>query len=325
MAVGANTPFLRADFPSALTQPELIGPIFQRVKQTSITQQLMRQVPVGLNGINIPVMNGTVNAGWVAEGAQKPVTSSGVTLATMAVKKIAAILVVSEEVMKLNPLGFVEEMQAEVAEAFARAFDSAVFYGGGGVFPTYINQTTKEVVVPTKTAAQGGVYADLNSGLALLVNDGKYLTGSAFDATFEPILNGSVDANGRPLFVDSQLAVGGFSANGQDNSPGGPSGLRAGNLLGRPSYIGKGVTNSTGSVYGFEGDWSKSIYGVAQQITFRASRDTAVALDPANPTVLTSTFQNNLVAILAEAYMGVLVEDPQSFVRIAKTANASGS
>src|SRR5690606_31142001 len=130
-------------------------------------------------------------AGWVSEGGKKPATAGGMALKTITPKKLAAIAVVSAEVVRANPGSYMEVLRADIAEAFALAFDAAALHGTNTPFgaTNHIDATTKSVELPTATAANGGVYADVNSGLSLLVNDGKRLNGFAFDSVTEPTFN----------------------------------------------------------------------------------------------------------------------------------------
>lgn len=278
--------------------PERAQAYFEDARKQSVVQQLVRQVPLGANGQEIPVTTSKPTAGWVAEGGQKPTTAGGKTLKTITPKKIAAISVVSAEVVRANPANYIEDLRADIAEAFAVAFDAAALHGTSSPFGTGNNiaATTKSVALGTAAATAGGLFADVNSGLSLLVNDGKRMTGSVWDSVAEPLFNGSVDANGRPLFIDSPTT---------DNS----ATIRDGRLLGRPSFIGDGVGSST--LVGFAGDWSKAVWGVVGGISYDVSTEATVTLDGE----LVSLWEHNLVAIRAEAEYGWLVHDTASFVK----------
>src|SRR5687767_1067266 len=63
-------------------------------------------------------------------------------------------------------------------------------------------ETSKSVEIGTTTQANGGIHGDLVAAMSLLVNDSKKLTGFALDDTFEPILWGATDLNGRPLYTE---------------------------------------------------------------------------------------------------------------------------
>ena len=271
------------------------GPIFEQAMRTSVVQQLGRQVPLGINGQEIPVVSSKPVAGWVAEAGQKPATQGTMALKTMTPKKLAAIAVVSAEVVRANPGNYVNLLRPQLAEAFAIAFDAAALHGTATPFTTYIAQTTKTVEIGTAAAAAGSVYADLNSGLSALVTDGKRLTGFAFDVTAEPLFNAAVDTTGRPLFVDSPTT---------DTA----ATVQAGRVLGRPAFIGEGV--AAGTTIGFGGDWTQVAWGVVGGITYDVSTEATVTING----VPVSLWEHNLLAVRAEAEYGFLVNDTAAFV-----------
>lgn len=294
MAVTAATK--TSDFSGFLNRDESAA-IFERAARSSVVQSLVPQTQLGINGQSIPVVTGKLSAGWVAEGAQKPASKGTIGLKTMDPKKLAVIAVVSAEVVRANPGNYMSLIRNQVGDAFAEAFDAAALHGTNTPFGTYIAQTTKSVEVGTTTQANGGVFGDINAGLSLLVNDGKRLSGFALDDRFEPLLNGAVDTSGRPIFIDSPVV---------DNA--GP--IRQGRLLGRSAYVGEGVYNATGSVLGFGGDWSQAAWGAVGGISYKVSTEATVTINGS----LVSLFENNLVAVLAEAEYGFLVNDTAAFV-----------
>lgn len=298
MAITAATS--TADF-SGFLKPDVAQAYFDQARKSSVVQSLARQVPLGINGQEVPVVTSKATAGWVAEGGKKPASKGALGLKTMTPKKIAAIAVVSAEVVRANPGNYVNLLRDDIAEAFAVAFDAAALHGTNSPFGAGNNiaATTKAVELGTATAANGGVYADINAGLSLLVNDGKKLTGFAFDTVTEPVFNAAVDLNGRPLFIESTYEEGS---------------LRNGRLLGRAAYLGDGVKG--GTTVGFGGDWSQAIWGVVGGITYDVSTQTAVTINGE----LVSLWENNLVAIRAEAEYGWLVNDPQAFVEYTNAA-----
>lgn len=295
MAVTAAT--TTSDFAGFL-KPEQAQAYFLQARRNSVVQSLARQVPLGINGQEIPVITSKATAGWVAEGGQKPASKGSMGLKTITPKKIAAIAVVSAEVVRANPGNYVELFKQDIAEAMAIAFDAAALYGTATPFgaSNYIAATTKSVEIGTTTQAAGGVYGDIVAGLKLLVDDGKKLNGFAFDSTAEPTFLGAVDLNGRPLFVDSPF---------EDSI------LTAGKLLGRSAFLGDGVGDDATDVLGFGGDWSQVVWGSVGGISYDVSTQATVTINGA----LTSLWENNLVAIRAEAEFGLLVNDNQSFVK----------
>lgn len=281
-------------------KPDEAQKYFDEARRGSVAMQLARQVPLGYKGAEIPVTTSKPSASWVSEGGRKPSTSGGLGLKTITPRKLAAISVVSAEVVRANPGGYINDLRANIAESFAITFDLAALHGidtpfGAGNF---IAATGKSVELGAAAAAAGGVFADLNAGLSLLVNDTpkRRLTGFAFDSITEPIFNDSVDTNGRPLFVDSPTT-----------ETAGP--VRSGRVLGRPAFVGDGVADE--DVVGFGGDWSQAVWGAVGGISYDVSTQATVTLDGE----LVSLWEHNLVAIRAEAEYGWLVNDSAAFVK----------
>lgn len=300
MAITAATK--TSDFAGFL-KPEQAEAYFNQARRNSVVQSLARKVPLGINGQEIPVVTSKATAGWVAEGGKKPASKGAIGLKTIAPKKIAAIAVVSSEVVRANPGNYVELFKQDIAEAMALAFDAAALYGTNTPFGAgnYIAATTKSVELGTTTAANGGVYGDVVAGLKLLVDDKKKLNGFAFDSVAEPTFLGAVDLNGRPLFVDSPF---------EDSI------LTAGKLLGRSAFMGDGVGDTATDVLGFGGDWSQVVWGAVGGISYDVSTQASVTINGE----LTSLWENNLVAIRAEAEYGLLVNDNQAFVKYVDAA-----
>lgn len=305
MAITAATK--TTDF-SGFLQPEMAAPIFDEAAKMSVVQSLVRQVPLGANGVAIPVVTGKPTAGWVAEGGQKPASKGSMGLQTITPQKLAAIAVVSAEVVRANPGNYVSLLRPQLAEAFALAFDLAALHdmgpdgtAGAGPFPTFVDQTTKAVELGTGTT----MHNDFVAALSLLVTGGKKLTGWALDDLVEPLILDETDANNRPLYIDSPLADTTAAA------------ARPGRLIGRSSYMSDGVATPNGtSVVGYGGDWSQAAWGVVGGINFDVSTEATVTVNGA----LTSLWENNLVAIRAEAEYGFLVNDTAAFVKLTNAA-----
>lgn len=308
MAITAAT--VRSDFSGFLNR-EQAGPIFERAAQMSIAQRLATQVPLGAEGKAIPVVTGRLEAAWVSEGGKKPASAGTMTLKTMDPKKIAVIAVVSAEVVRANPGSYMNLIREQVAESFAVGFDRAAFHdagpggsAGAGPFSTYLDQTTKVIEIGSTTPANGGIHKDFVNGMELLTDADKDLNGFALDNRIEPKILGAVDSSGRPIYLnlpteDTARAV-----------------ARPGNLLGRESYLGRGaVYDSTNKILAYGGDWSQAAWGVVGGISYDVSTEATVTIDGN----LVSLFENNLVAVRAEAEYGWLVNDVDAFVKYTNT------
>lgn len=300
MAITAATK--TSDFSGFLTR-EQSEAIFTKAAQQSVVQQLSRRVPLGITGQAIPVVTGKISAGWVAEGAQKPASQGSIALKTMDPKKLAAIAVVSAEVVRANPGGYMDLLRPQIAEAFAVAFDAAALHGTNSPFSTNLDTGSSTQEFTGTTPAFTAVYDDLNAGLATLVNADKDPNGWAFDRRMEPVLNGAKDTAGLPIFNERMLT-----------EKAGP--LRQGRILGYDAFFGKGVYAATPKIFGYLGDWTQTAWGAVGGISYKVSTEATVTING----TLVSLFENNLVAILAEAEYGWLVNDPASFVKFTNAA-----
>lgn len=290
------------DFSGFLT-PEQAEPYFLAARQQSVVQQLARQVPLGIAGANVPVVTSKVQAGWVQEGGQKPASSGGLGLKNITPKKIAAIAVVSAEVVRADPGGYMELIRGDIAEAFAVAFDSAALHGTSTPFATNIDTGSSTQEFTGTAPAFTAVYDDINAGFSTLINAGKKVNGFAWDSRMEPVFNGVKDTAGRPLYLDSPYS--------EQSGP-----FRTGQMFGRRAFVGDGIYAATPKIYGYAGDWTQAIWGSVGGITYDVSTETAVTINGA----LVSLWENNLVAIRAEAEYGFLVNDPASFVKYTNAA-----
>lgn len=299
---------------SGFLNPELSQDYFAQVEKTSIIQQLCKKIPLGPSGVRIPHWTGNVTANWVAEGGQKPVTKGAFSKQDIVPFKIATIFAASSEVVRANPLGYLNTMRTKVAEAIALAFDNAVINGTNTPFGAYIAQTSKSVSLADPLGASNGVaqgsqaYTALNNGLSLLLGDSKKWNGTLFDDVAEPILNNATDAQMRPLFIDATY---------QDiNAP-----FRAGRVLGRPTYLSDHVKAST--TVGYMGDFDQVIWGQIGGLTYDVSDQATLDLSAAQDgSGIVSLWQNNLVAVRVEAEYAALVNDAQAFVKLTNVVTA---
>lgn len=276
-------------------KPALAEDYFKEAARSSVVQSLTRRIPLGINGQEIPYVTSKPSASWVSEAGQKPTTSGGIALDTIKPHKIAAITVVSAEVVRANPGNYVAMFREQIAEAFALAFDAAALHGTSSPFgvDNNLDATSKQANIAD------GAYDGFVGGLGQLVNDQKKLTGFALDRTVEPILLGEKDGSGRPLFVDAVY----------ENTA-----LEGGRLLGRQGLYADGVAED--DTVGYAGDFSKAVWGAVGGISYDVSTQATVTLDGD----LVSLWEHNLVAIRAEAEYGFHVADPEAFVKLTKAA-----
>src|SRR5699024_1433881 len=87
-----------------------------------------------------------------------------------------------------------------------------------------------------------------------------------------------------------------------------------GRLIGRPAYLSDHIAvDATGSkqgIAGYGGDWSQLVWGTVGGLSYDVSTQTSVTRGGS----LVSLWENNLVAVRAEAEFGVMINDADSFV-----------
>lgn len=292
--------------------PTEAEPIFKEATKTSVAMQLVQQIPLGPEGKAFPVFTGAPTAEWVEEAGKKPLVTGSVAKKYMKSAKIAAIFVVSAEVARANPVQFMQEMRRKLSESFAVAFDNAFFHGLGSgsstsPFAQNLDQTTKTVELGTHGPTEGGVYRDFVAVLESLVNDKYPLRSWALDSMVEPHLLTSLDANGRPFFVESPYT-------------GTAPAVRTGTLLGRPAAMTDGIRGET-DVLGYAGDFRRAAWGVVGGISYDVSTQTSVSAGEDGS--LISLWEHNLMAVRAEAEYGFLIDEIDAFAKIMAPADDS--
>ena len=293
-----------ADF-NGFIKPELAGPIFDEAAKGSAAMSLIRKVPLGASGQAFPVVTSRPTANWTAEGTKKHTTEAGLGLVKMKPEKLTAIAVASQEVIRANPGDYSETLKSLLAEAFARAFDLAVFHNKGGdgtgtsPFETTLAATTKTLTLGNVAGAN--TYDDIVKAMALNLQGTpkKKVTGFAFDTGFEIDLLNTKDTTGKPLFAEAAYT-------------GAVPALRAGSVLGRATYMHENVGD--GKTVGFAGDWTKAAWGTVGGIAMDISTEATVTINGE----LVSLYENNLVAVRAEAEYGLTIADKDAFVKIAR-------
>jgi HK97 family phage major capsid protein len=318
MAVTA--PLKLSDVNGSLLPREITGPIFEKSVEQSAVMALARRAPLAIDATTaVPIPMDVPTADWVGQAAKKPLSTSSVGVKQMTAKKLAVLIPVAEEVVMTNAGGLWTQLQTDLPTAFARAFDHAAIHGktmknATGPFSDYLAMTSHSVALGTATQGNGGVWADLVTGMSEVVDDDWDYTGTIADYRLKPTLLLATDTTGRPILVDTQTP-------GTDMAS-------AGSLIGQPlaysrSVSGKQRRQSASSDTGLRaigGDWSQAAFGVGMDITVRISKEATYVDEEGG---VHSAFQENLVLLLAEAYYGYVQGDPDAFVKYTGTPSGS--
>jgi HK97 family phage major capsid protein len=273
--------------------------------EDSVVGRLTNSRPMPLGTTVVPIYEGGIEAGPVAEGGRKPVSRPNLSSKTLMPQKFAAIVIASEELAETDPLGVWNLVEQDIQNSISRAIDLAILHGRSALTGdvqagwSYVNQTTTRQDVPE--GASGTELGDsiIAGATALGSGDVPYqLTGFAADPRFKFMLYGARDAFDRPVFQQAVDLTAGID-----------------NLFGVPAAYGPAVPGRIGAsddtgVRLFGGDWNQLVWGFAKTLTLKRSTE-AVIPDGDDMHFL---FAENKVALLVEAIIAWLVLDPNAFV-----------
>jgi len=285
-------------------------------RKFSVVQQLGRQVsfgPAGGRWLDVDDVQG----GFVgAEGGRKPIWNPTTQKGNMAVREWAVVIPLPKRLVRFNPQGAIERIRARIPEAYARAFDDLAFTGAGVGGQSNLNTAvTQTVSLGANTVAEGGLWADFNDGLEVLLKatgGPRKLTGSVLDSILEPVINRHVDLNGQPVWTGVPV--------GPDTA----EAIQVGRLINRPARLADSIATGTGStkVVGYMGDWNRLLWGQIGGMEFFVSQEGTYVDDDGTTH---SAVQENLILFRAEALLGIQVADEDAFVKVLAGTTSAAS
>ncbi|MDN4162946.1 phage major capsid protein [Nocardioides abyssi] len=255
----------------------------------SAVMSLATQMVLPGNGVAVPLITGDATASFVAEGAKKPTSDSTVDNKVITPYKIAVIQRFTDE-FRRDANALYEALAARLPNALAREFDRAVFHGPvpGSGFDTLAG-------VQALGLDGTDAYADLVAIDGAVAGANGVLNGWALAPRAKTLLNGAVDGNGRPLFLNS------IADNGVANILGGRVAIT-------PAVYRADGAGDDGEVLGFAGDWTQAFYGTVEGV--KVSMSDQAVVDGI------SLWEHNMFAIRAEVEVGFAVRDEDKFVKI---------
>lgn len=279
----------RGSADGVLLPPAVSAEIWQDTQEQSVVMRLGRQIPMPGSGVAVPIITGDPEADWVGETEEKPVSTGTLGVKQLTPYKLAVIEPFSNEFRRDLPALYAA-MIARLPGVIAKKLDQTALFGPapGSNFDTLADAPTQELGAgadawPSLVAAIGAVAAA----------DGA-LTGWALSPAGEVSVLGTVDNTGRPLFVGSTTAEGGF-----------------GSLVMRPVVISKHVASEEGTI-GFAGEWATAIWGMVSGITMTTSDQ--ATLTTSDGTI--NLWQRNMTAVRIEVEFAFGVRDPNRFVQL---------
>lgn len=305
----------------ALVRPEYAEVIQQAIARLNPAMNLVNVVRRNMrsNQVTWPIYLGRATAGFVGEGADKPITGAEFSTHNLYVKKMATNVVYTEEILEdavENPEALVND---DVESAFANLTDQHIVgtHPGGANTQAYLDtsfdgvntganqlclgNTTQTVELGT---GQDAYAVALSSAIATIEGNGGMPNGILGALDLKGHLRDARDTQGRPLYTE------GF----QNSSPG-VYGLNAAfttSLDGFPAGV-QGGAGSKAKILGIVGDFRFAKAVVRKQLVVRRTTEGQVGTHNA--------FEENKVIVQWDFRMGFSVYDlNRMFVAIINAA-----
>jgi HK97 family phage major capsid protein len=280
--------------------------IHAKMLESSVVQQLARQVSVPGAGLTIPVISGEPTAGWVAETAEKPVSRHTLNKLSLTPKKLAVIEPFSDEFRRDLP-GLYAELVRRLPNSLSKKFDAEALYGDRTQIGSLYDEGEASSTNADQQVLDGtSTYQDVLDGITKVATNGYDATGIAVSPAGEALLMGAVTTAGSPLFLPSTNESRGV-----------------GRVFGRDVFRSRAIALGTGldatgsasgttsfNMLGVVGDWNEAIWGTVEGIKISFS-DQATLTDGSGSINL---WQQNMFAVRAEIEIGFVVADPKAFV-----------
>lgn len=234
---------------------------------------------------------GTVSAKWVGEGETKPTDDVSLKLKTYTPYKLAVITTVTTEALE-DDEELMKALVNELPAALSKKFDETVL---GSTTPGTGFDVLGGSDVPTVAVKEGKHYEAALGALRSVSSHNANLSGFLINSQQEADVLGELDANGRPIFLNSVVNDKGF-----------------GSILGRPVNFTNRLDKDT---FAIAGDWAnKAQWGTT-------ASDLQIAVNDSATVNGVNLWENNLVAIRAEQRIYFSAE-AEAFVRLTNPTTA---
>lgn len=277
--------------------PEQSAEIWSAAEYESAAMQLAQRVNLPGAGVSIPIITGEPEAEWVNETDEKPVSRPTFGNKLMTGYTAAVIVPFSNQFRRDLP-GLYSEVVRKLPQALARRFDQTVFGPQAGAPGANFDTLGDAQAV----GIGGNTYKGLVAADQAVATGGGVLNGWALSPQARGLLLGSVDGQGRPLFINS-VAEGSVPT-----------------LLGAPVRTSRALyAAGTPATLGYAGDWTAAHYGVVEDIQLSIA-DQATITDTDGTQL--NLWQRNMFAVRAEFEVGFRVRDLARFAKLTATEQA---
>lgn len=189
----------------ALIPEEVSNIMLGKATEQSAALAMFRRIPVSATQVRFPILSALPMAYWVTgDTGLKQTTEIGWTNKYLNIEEIATILPVPENVVDDLDRNIWDEAMPLLTEAFARTFDSAVFFGTNAPasFPTNVIAAAAaagNVADVGSSAATGGFMNDIDKVYSMVEGDGFEVDGFIAAIAARPLLRQARDTTGQRL------------------------------------------------------------------------------------------------------------------------------
>lgn len=155
-----------------------------------IARQEMKYMQLDSNEVKMTT-GGSISAYWTDEGAKKTSTQPTFSIATLALKKLAAIVPLTDEVIedsKVDLLAYIAEL---FGEAIAKQEDLAFFNGDGTVFTGVANDTNINEVKNTGGITDANLHAVIDATPSSALSGAKWFAHRSVKSKIKALVDGS--------------------------------------------------------------------------------------------------------------------------------------
>lgn len=279
----------------SLIPEEVSREIISGVRKSSVSMQLMRQLPnMSTRVQKMPVLSLLPQADFVdGDAGMKITTNLAWKDKQIVIGEIAAIVPIPQAVLDDSDYDIWGQVQPPLIEKFGRVFDNQVFNGGNPKAPIeWPKGLIPQAITAGNVVAIGtglDILDDINNAFGLLEEQEYDVTGMAAQKRLRTKLRGLRNANNDFLFSSP--------VSGSDNNP-----------FGIPiHYVGRDTWNSE-NASAVIGEWTNAVYSMRQDMTFQIF-DTGVISDD-DGKVVYNLLQQDMVALRAVMRLGWQVINP---------------
>lgn len=274
---------------------EVSREILQKTQESSTVMRLARQIALPGRGVQIPVITGDPTADWVSETEAKPVSNPSLSKKIMQAHKLAVIVPFSDE-FRRDAASLYDALVSRLPDVLGKKFDQTVFFGpASGSLANFDNFSAV-----TTQSMQSSPYAALVAADTDIAEQSGIVNGYVFSPQGKGVLLSALDAENRPLFINS-VAEGAIPR-----------------LLGSPTYVTSaaykdgtatvGTTPGDPDIIGFAGDWTKAMYGTVEGVRISYSADASLVVGSGTTQYTLNLFQQNMFAVRCEIEVGFVAQ-----------------